>query len=352
MSSRLVEVFVQDVDVAEARSILESCSARLWQETVPDGREKFSAIVLSHDVENLLKHLSDALREDEGFVALVLELQAIVPPLQDPEIAGMEKSVAARPPTALERFLSRDRRSTDEIYDDVVDSIALTPEYLITVILSALIAALGMRSGQTAIVIGAMVIAPLLGPTLSLALAATVGNGALAWRAGRTLFVGAVCVLIFTTLLSFIIDFDPRTPELYNRTMVHLADIALALASGAAGVLALNKGASSSLVGVMIAAALGRRPLFRTRRYRPGPARPLPVRQQPCLYQYCRHRGLPVAGSSTQALAYHGQCARRLGRDPDRLHRHDHRPRRPGRRLDGLEPPPRAIRQIRHEAFR
>jgi uncharacterized hydrophobic protein (TIGR00341 family) len=119
-----------------------------------------------------------------------------------------------------------------------------------------LIAALGMRSGQTAIVIGAMVIAPLLGPTLSLALAGTVGNAALAWRAARTLTVGAVGVLVFTTLLSIVIDFDPMTPELHNRTIVHLADIVLALASGAAGVLALNKGASSSLVGVMIAVAL------------------------------------------------------------------------------------------------
>ena len=75
-------------------------------------------------------------------------------------MAGTDHGQPVRPPTPIERFLSRDRRSTDEIYHDVVDSIALTPEYLITVIVSALIAALGMRSGQTAIVIGAMVIAP------------------------------------------------------------------------------------------------------------------------------------------------------------------------------------------------
>ncbi|MFT5776752.1 hypothetical protein [Hyphomonas sp.] len=74
MSSRLVEVFVQDVGVDEARSVLESCSARLLQETVPEGREKFSAIVLSHDFENLLKRLSSALHDNEGFVALVIEL--------------------------------------------------------------------------------------------------------------------------------------------------------------------------------------------------------------------------------------------------------------------------------------
>jgi uncharacterized hydrophobic protein (TIGR00341 family) len=256
MSSRLVEVIVADADVVLTHSLLEACSARLWQETVPSGREKFSAIVLSHEVETLLNRLTEALAGREAFSAIVLELQAIVPPLVEPEVAGAPVGKPIREPTAIEKFLSRDRRSTDEIYDDVVDSIALTPEFLLTVVLSALIAALGMRSGQTAIVIGAMVIAPLLGPTLSLALAGTVGNGALAWRAARTLAVGALCVLIFTVLLSLMIEYDPATPELHSRTVVHLADIALALASGAAGVLALNKGASASLVGVMIAVAL------------------------------------------------------------------------------------------------
>jgi len=251
-----MQVIVRDSDVAEARALIEGCCARLWQETVPGGREKLSAIVLSHDVERLLARLSDAFLGSEDFSALVLELQAVVPALVEPEVAGAPDGESVREPNAIERFLSRDRRSTDEIYDDVVDSIALTPEFLLTVVLSALIAALGMRSGQVAIVIGAMVIAPLLGPTLSLALAATVGNAALAWRAARTLAIGAASVLVFTTLLSVVIDFDPMAPELHNRTMVHLGDIALALASGAAGVLALNKGASSSLVGVMIAVAL------------------------------------------------------------------------------------------------
>ncbi|MFT6475060.1 MAG: putative membrane protein [Qipengyuania sp.] len=49
---------------------------------------------------------------------------------------------------------------------------------------------------------------------------------------------------------------DPLVPELKNRTLVQPADIALALACGAAGVLAFSRGASLALVGVMIAVAL------------------------------------------------------------------------------------------------
>ncbi len=256
MSARLVEVIVADSDASEARGVLSSLSNRLWQESVPDGREKFSCIVLQQQVEQLLKGLNDRFGSTSGFLAIVLELEATVPPITEPGVSPVGDPEQARPQTALERFLSRDRRSTDEIYDDVVDAVAITPLFLMTAALSSIIAALAMTTGQTAVVIGAMIIAPLLSPTLAIAMAATVGDWRLGLRAAGTLALGAVLVLACTTMLGLALDFDPDVPELHNRTIVHLADIALALASGAAGVLALNKGASSSLVGVMIAVAL------------------------------------------------------------------------------------------------
>lgn len=256
MSLRLVEVIVSDAQTEPARTLLAPYCARLWQESVPDGREKFSCVVRPRHVEEVLAHLHDRFADTPGFSALVQRLDALLPPLIASENSAPLQPTTRRPPTPLERFLSRERMSTDEIYDDVVDAVAVTPTYLVTVLLSAVIAALGMRSGQTAVVIGAMVIAPLLGPTLALAMAATVGDWRLGWRALRTLAIGAVAVLASTIALGASLDFDPRMPELYNRTIVHLADIALALASGAAGVLAFNRGASASLVGVMIAVAL------------------------------------------------------------------------------------------------
>ena len=101
-----------------------------------------------------------------------------------------------------------------------------------------------------------MVIAPLLGPTMALALGATVGDGRLARRAGWTLLVGALLAFSASVVLGLLIDIDLSVRELTNRAVVQPADIALALASGAAGVLAFSQGASLSLVGVMIAVAL------------------------------------------------------------------------------------------------
>lgn len=256
MSSRLIEVFGKDAEIADASGILLRHGARIWQESAPAGREKLSGLVAAHRVDSLMRALHHRFANAPDFSAIVLETQAVFPPFDAALADDPDTESAHRPPTALERFLSRDRRSTDEIYDDIADAVSLDFEFLLTTVLSALIAALGMRSGQVAIVIGAMVIAPLLSPTLALAMSATVGNLALGIKTIRTLAAGTVSVLIFTSLLGLMVDFDPRAPELYSRTVVHLADIALALASGMAGVLALNKGASSSLVGVMIAVAL------------------------------------------------------------------------------------------------
>jgi uncharacterized hydrophobic protein (TIGR00341 family) len=255
MSARIIDIIVPDAEVPATREIIGHHCRRFWQEAVPDGREKFSCIVQPRYVERLLDELDRRFGTIEGFSTAVVALEAVLPRLEEtPETALPIADLP--PPTRLEAFFSRDRISTDEIFDDIEESIAIRPAYLLTVMLSAVIAALGMRSGQTAVVIGAMVIAPLLGPTMGMALAATVGNPEMARRATITLVVGAVAALAATYALGFLIAVDLTVPELVNRSIVSPADVTLALACGAAGVLAFSRGAALSLVGVMIAVAL------------------------------------------------------------------------------------------------
>ncbi len=255
MSARLVDIIVPDASVDEARTIIAKHCRRYWQEAVPDGREKFSCIVQSRYVERLLDELDRQFGARAGFWTTVSTLEAVLPPLvESPETALPLAEL--KPPTRLEAFFSRDRISTDEIMDDIGESAVVRPSYLLTVLLSAVIAALGMNSGQTAVVIGAMVIAPLLGPTMGMALAATVGNRRLARRSTVTLAIGAATALAATYLLGLVVAIDPTVPELVNRSIVHPGDVALALACGAAGVLAFSRGTALSLVGVMIAVAL------------------------------------------------------------------------------------------------
>lgn len=256
MSTRLVQIIVPDAAIELTRALVSKHCRRYWQEPVPDDREKFSCIVQQRYVERLLSALNAQFGAVPEFCAVVIALEAALPTLNESPATVLSETPGLAPPTRLESFFSRDRISTDELYDDIAESVEIRPAYLLTAILSAVIAALGMRSDQTAVVIGAMVIAPLLGPTMGVALAATVGNWILGRKALMTLAAGTAAVLLVTTALGHFIAVDASVAELRNRTIVQPADIVLALASGAAGVLAFSRGSSLSLVGVMIAVAL------------------------------------------------------------------------------------------------
>ena len=256
MSARIVQIFLPESEIGQLETILPRHTRRFWRENVPGEQEKYSCIVQQRYTERLIVDLDEAFGQIPSFTAYVAELEAVLPALQENADTELPLSSDLPPPSWLERFFSRDRLSTDELYDDIEDSLRLRPSYLLTVTLSAIIAGLGMRSGQTAVVIGAMIIAPLLGPTMGLALAATVGDWKLGRRALITLAIGSVLAMLAGLAIGMIVTIEPLTAELRNRTLVQPSDIALALACGGAGVLAFSRGASLALVGVMVAVAL------------------------------------------------------------------------------------------------
>ncbi len=256
MSARLVQIYLPEDHVPQLETILARHSRRFWREEVPGEQEKYSCIVQQRYTERLLDDLEAAFREVPGFTAHVAQLEAVLPTVEETPETELRLAEDLPPPTRLERFFSRDRLSTEELYDDIAESLQVRTSFLLTVTLSAVIAGLGMRSGQTAVVIGAMIIAPLLGPTMGLALAATIGDLKMGKHAAGTLAVGCLLAVLSGIALGMIVSIDPSVPELRNRTIVQPADVALALACGAAGVLAFSRGASLALVGVMIAVAL------------------------------------------------------------------------------------------------
>jgi uncharacterized hydrophobic protein (TIGR00341 family) len=122
--------------------------------------------------------------------------------------------------------------------------------------LSTLVAGIGLKTDNVAVVIGAMVIAPLLGPNLAFALATSLGDGALMARALRTNVVGVGLAVGLCAAFSALVDIPLDSAELMMRTHVGADGIVLALASGAAAALSLTTGLSTNLVGVMVAVAL------------------------------------------------------------------------------------------------
>lgn len=132
----------------------------------------------------------------------------------------------------------------------------LDGHFMMLVFLSTIVAAIGLIENNVAVIIGAMVIAPLLGPNLALSLSTTLGQVRGAFNALQTLTIGIVFALGLSVILSLFYPDISLTPELLSRTHVGMDGLALALASGAAAALSITTGVSSVLVGVMVAVAL------------------------------------------------------------------------------------------------
>jgi uncharacterized hydrophobic protein (TIGR00341 family) len=101
-----------------------------------------------------------------------------------------------------------------------------------------------------------MVIAPLLGPNLALALSTALGDVELMIRSLKTMVIGFIIALSLSFALGAVWQGELNSFELMSRTRVGFDSIALALVSGAAAVLSMATGLSSVLVGVMVAVAL------------------------------------------------------------------------------------------------
>ena len=125
--------------------------------------------------------------------------------------------------------------------------------------LSGAIAALGVLSDSTAVVIGAMLVAPLLGPVLGTAAAAVMGWPARVGRQLGLIAFGSALAIGLAAALSFAVPGDPHPlpAELLARTSPNLLDLGIAMAAGAAGAYGqVRKHASDTLIGVAVAVAL------------------------------------------------------------------------------------------------
>jgi len=148
-------------------------------------------------------------------------------------------------------------QAQDAVRDSIRSGAALTGSYLVMNILAAIIASYGLFANSPAVVIGAMIVAMLLGPIAGVALALVDSDMRLLIRGLGTLLAGAVSVLGTALLLGLVHRDLPVTPEMLARTTPNVMDLMIALAGGAAGAYAtVTPRLSVAFVGVAIATAL------------------------------------------------------------------------------------------------
>jgi len=252
MQERLIEVIIPVEQKEKTLELLSSCSLKdLWYDRISQEKYLVRILMETEKVEALSDMLQQHFSSVEGFKIIVLPVEAVMPqpPTEEQEKEKAETTKQKQPGKTV-------RISREELYADIINSSKLTWIFVVAVIISSIVASIGLLKDSVAIIIGAMVIAPLLGPNVALSLATTLADYSLVKHSIKTLLSGIMIAVILSLLIGVLLPVNPDSREIASRTQVDLADLVLALGSGTAGVLAYTTGVSTSLIGVMVAVAL------------------------------------------------------------------------------------------------
>lgn len=164
---------------------------------------------------------------------------------------------ATRPHTDADAENNRpsgERRSV--ILARVARDARLDRNFLLLITLATVIATLGLLQGSTAVVIGAMLVSPLMGPIMGLGFGIATIESGLIKRSLITLAAGVLVAILVAATLIWLSPIRDVTDELRARTEPTLLDLAVAVIGGVAGVYAIMRRLSGVMVGVAIATAL------------------------------------------------------------------------------------------------
>jgi uncharacterized hydrophobic protein (TIGR00341 family) len=208
-----------------------------------DGRRSFRMLVRDESRQGVVDALQTLLGATEAYHIIILPVDAALPRPEDEQ----DEDIRRRRAKAATR---------EELYGEIERGAKLDSTFLLLVFLSTVVAAIGLAEDSVAVVVGAMVIAPLLGPNIALAFATSLGDRQLMWQALKTNLTGLLLAFGLSLIIGFIWPVNLASQEIMARTDVGMDGVALALASGAAAVISLTTGLSATLVGVMVAVAL------------------------------------------------------------------------------------------------
>lgn len=246
MTLRMIEAVVPARYEPEVRQLLKTAPLiDSWDYPTSEQRLVFRLLTTIYDAEKVLDDLELNFDFEDEFRVVVTPVEASHP-WKRPRRHGLARLARWR----------MGRVSRMELYQDVYNACGVTPMFLAMVALSTVVASVGLLRDNVSAIIGAMVIAPLLGPNAALALATTLADWRLAARALSSGVLGLLLAFGMAAALGHFWEIDVTIREIAVRTEITLFDLAIALAAGVAGSLAFTAGVPASLVGVMVAVAL------------------------------------------------------------------------------------------------
>lgn len=239
---KYIEVIASEGSAATVLAIAEKVKATdvRFGMVGDDGMQTMRLLVSNDNLQLTLDRLQTVLGAQNSARIIVLNVEASLPKTVEEKAPKKDSATAAR----------------ELIYTEVERGAKLDWNFNALVVLSTIVAAIGLLENNIAVVVGAMVIAPLLGPNLALSLGTALGDVDLMRKSFKTLIVGLLLAIFLSAVLGFFWTASLDSNELLSRTEVNIESIILALASGAAAALSLTTGLSGVLVGVMVAVAL------------------------------------------------------------------------------------------------
>ncbi len=238
--------YVEVVTDADSAEIVAAIAAKLEVSDFrlgvkgEDGMQPMRLLVGDDNIQAVLDSLQNLLGSHPLARIVVLPVEVSLPKPSEEERKEEDAATAAR----------------EALYAGVEKNARLDLNFVVLVLLSTVVAAIGLIENNVAVVIGAMVIAPLLGPSLAFGLGTALGDIFLMRKSTLTNSVGVLLAISMSVVIGILWPFDVPGTEIIMRTNVGLDSVVLALASGAAAALSLTTGLSSVLVGVMVAVAL------------------------------------------------------------------------------------------------
>ena len=144
------------------------------------------------------------------------------------------------------------------VIKDLSSRAEMSGSYLLMIVFSCLVALLGLLTNSVAVVIGAMLISPLMGPIFTAALAFTLGDLRLARKSLRIIVISILLSILVAAIFTLLSPLKTATQEILSRTRPNIYDLMIAIIAGAAGAYALCTRVSYMFVttGVAVATAV------------------------------------------------------------------------------------------------
>ncbi|RXJ87494.1 TIGR00341 family protein [Arcobacter sp. CECT 8985] len=205
-----------------------------------DGMQISRMIVTDHYLQKAINSFSHIMGDQVTSKIIILPIEAYLPKNSEKEEKKEEKANASK----------------EAIYNELKKNSNINSNFILLLVFSTIVATIGLIHNNLAIIIGAMVIAPLLGPNMAFSFAASIGDGKLMYSSIKTILLGFFIAIMLPLIFALFFGQNLDTYELVSKTEVSYDSFILALASGAAASLSITAGLSSILVGVMVSAAL------------------------------------------------------------------------------------------------